>query len=162
MKIINLKEAKNDCGGKAYGLYRLIQADINVPEGFVIENSQSLSNENISELETKLKEFAKNDKLAVRSSASDEDGNIKSFAGIFETILNVENDINDVKEAIKKVNDSANTDKTKNYSNNKFKMNVVVQKMINPRISGICFTNAIDFLVKDVLCLNMFKESEKH
>ena len=145
MKIIKLKEAKNDCGGKAYGLYKLIQAGINVPEGFVIEDSQSLSNENISELENKLKEFAKNDKLAVRSSASDEDGNIKSFAGIFETVLNVKNYINDVTEAIKKVNDSANTDKTKNYSNNKFKMNVVVQKMINPRISGICFTNAIDF-----------------
>ena len=85
MKIIELKEAKNNCGGKAYGLYRLIQAGINVPEGFVIEDSQSLSNENISELENRLKELDKNDKLAVRSSASDEDGNIKSFAGIFET-----------------------------------------------------------------------------
>ena len=145
MKIIELKEAKNNCGGKAYGLYRLIQAGINVPEGFVIEDSQSLSNENISELENRLKELDKNDKLAVRSSASDEDGNIKSFAGIFETVLNVKNDINDVTKSIKKVNDSANTDKTKNYSNNNFQMNVVVQKMINPKISGICFTNVIDF-----------------
>ena len=144
MKIIELKEAKNTCGGKAYGLYKLIQAGINVPKGIAIKDSTSLSNENISELENKLKEFDKNDTLAIRSSASDEDGNIKSFAGIFETVLNVNNNIEDVIKSINKVNDSANTDKTKNYSNNNFKMNIVIQKMINPKISGICFTNVID------------------
>ena len=50
MKIIELKEAKNTCGGKAYGLYKLIQAGINVPKGIAIKDSTSLSNENISEL----------------------------------------------------------------------------------------------------------------
>ena len=145
MKIVELNKARNTCGGKAQGLYKLIQSNIKVPVGFVIEDSQSFSNEHIHELEMQLKKFNKNDKLAIRSSASEEDGVTRSFAGIFETELNVNNNIADVITAINKVNKSANSTKTKVYSGDKFKMNIIIQKMINPKISGICFTNAIDY-----------------
>ena len=74
MKIVELNKARNTCGGKAQGLYKLIQSNIKVPEGFVIEDSQSFSTEHIHELEMQLKKFNKNDKLAIRSSASEEDG----------------------------------------------------------------------------------------
>lgn len=145
MKIVELNKARNTCGGKAQGLYKLIQSNIKVPVGFVIEDSQSFSNEHIHELEMQLKKFNKNDKLAIRSSASEEDGVTRSLAGIFETELNVNNNIADVISAINKVNKSANSTKTKVYSGDKFKMNIIIQKMINPKISGICFTNAIDY-----------------
>lgn len=40
-----------------------------------------------------LSKFNKNTMFAIRSSASNEDGNVKSFAGMYESILNVQNNI---------------------------------------------------------------------
>lgn len=54
MKIVELNKARNICGGKAQGLYKLIQSNIKVPVGFVIEDSQSFSNEHIHDLEMQL------------------------------------------------------------------------------------------------------------
>lgn len=144
MEIINLDKIGSKGGGKAYGLCKLINAKIEVPIGFVVCDSLSFSDENIGDLNSKLKNFDKNLKFAVRSSASDEDGNFKSFAGIFETVLNVNNNIDDVVNAINKVNESANSFIAQNYSNNKVKMNIIIQQMINPKISGICFTSSVD------------------
>lgn len=40
MKILDLKNSNESCGGKAYGLAKLINCNINVPKGFVILESQ--------------------------------------------------------------------------------------------------------------------------
>ena len=84
-------------------------------------------------------------KYAVRSSAYLEDGNDDSFAGQFDTYLNVlPKDIN------KKVNKCFNSINNKNvldYLKNKkikvnnIKMDVIIQKMIDSDYSGVLFTS---------------------
>lgn len=101
-----------------------------------------------------LSSFSKEDKIAVRSSAMAEDGQQNSFAGIFESVLNVDNDIEKVIEAIKVVFASKNTDKTLSYSKDQnHSMNIIVQKMISPKIAGVGFTEAVDINGDNVILL---------
>lgn len=99
------------------------------------------------ENEDKLYSFIDNlggTKLAVRSSGSQEDSNNNSFAGIFDTYLNVEK--KNVMESIKKCWSSLYSSKSQNYfisgyNNNKtFSMGVIIQEMIEAQKSGVCFT----------------------
>lgn len=139
MNIVNLKDATSIFGGKASGLALLNKMDVPVPSGFVINDTLSISfTEN--EIET-LKQFLSRlnpeKRLAIRSSACAEDGSEKSFAGIFETKLNVENDIVSVMAAVREVNLSATTDVVKAYSNGQKQiMNIVIQEMVEPQLSG--------------------------
>ncbi len=154
MKITNLKNASAISGGKASGLGLLNKMGVPVPDGFVIDDTLSLEfdDENVLQLQRFLNQLNPNKKLAVRSSAKAEDGASKSFAGIFETELNVNNDINSVIEAIKKVNASATTDVVKAYANNEEQiMNIVIQEMVEPKISGVMFSEAIDINGDDVV-----------
>lgn len=154
MKITNLKNACAISGGKASGLSLLNKMDVPVPAGFVIDDTLNLkfTEENISLIQKSLSQLDSTKKLAVRSSARAEDGASKSFAGIFETELNVNNDISSVIEAIKEVNASATTDVVKAYSNNEEQiMNIVIQEMVDPQISGVMFSEAIDINGDDVV-----------
>lgn len=160
MNIINLKEATSISGGKASGLALLNKIGVPVPTGFVINDTLNLlyDDNEIKEIESYLSKLDPTKKLAIRSSACAEDGKEKSFAGIFETELNVSNNINSVLKAIKKVNLSATTDIVKAYSNNeKQVMNIVIQEMVEPAIAGVLFTDAIDINGDDVVlfeCVN--------
>ena len=87
-------------------------------------------------------------KVSVRSSAIQEDGKNKSFAGQFYTGLNVSKDKLVVE--IKKCYASLFEDNIINYINNKtdqLEMAVVVQKMINSNYSGVAFST--DFNVNN-------------
>lgn len=154
MKITNLKDASSVSGGKASGLALLNKMGVPVPAGFVIDDTLNLEfNEaNILEIQNFLSQLDSTKKLAVRSSARAEDGASKSFAGIFETELNVKNDINSVLDAIKKVNASATTDVVKAYANDEKQiMNIVIQEMVEPQIAGVMFSEAIDINGDDVV-----------
>lgn len=154
MKITNLKDASSVSGGKASGLALLNKMGVPVPAGFVIDDTLNLEfNEaNILEIQKFLSQLDSTKKLAVRSSARAEDGASKSFAGIFETELNVTNDMNSVLDAIKKVNASATTDVVKAYANDEEQiMNIVIQEMIEPQIAGVMFSEAIDINGDDVV-----------
>lgn len=154
MKITNLKDASSVSGGKASGLALLNKMGVPVPAGFVIDDTFNLEfNEaNILEIQKFLSQLDSTKKLAVRSSARAEDGASKSFAGIFETELNVKNDINSVLDAIKKVNASATTDVVKAYANDEEQiMNIVIQEMVEPQIAGVMFSEAIDINGDDVV-----------
>lgn len=154
MKITNLKNASAISGGKASGLALLNKMGVPVPAGFVIDDTLNLefNEENILQIKKFLRQLDSSKKLAVRSSARAEDGASKSFAGIFETELNVNNNINSVVEAIKKVNTSATTDVVKAYANNDEQiMNIVIQEMVEPQISGVMFSEAIDINGDDVV-----------
>ena len=154
MKITNLKDASSVSGGKASGLALLNKMGVPVPAGFVIDDTLNLEfNEaNILEIQNFLSQLDSTKKLAVRSSARAEDGASKSFAGIFETELNVKNDINSVLDAIKKVNASATTDVVKAYANDEEQiMNIVIQEMVEPQIAGVMFSEAIDINGDDVV-----------
>ena len=120
-------------GGKAYNLDILTKNGINVPEWVVVTSP----NDNFN--------TAENELYAVRSSAVGEDGSGNSFAGQMESFLYVKP--KDVKDRIKDVIDSANSERIRFYreqnglSNEDIKVGVIVQKMINSEVSGVAFSS---------------------
>lgn len=133
-------------GGKARNLLRLESLSMNVPPWLVIPSDvfASTSMEKIYELLKKHKLIKDNidSKFAVRSSAIDEDGDKASFAGQFETLLNI--DSQNLLIAVKQVKDSATSAQVKAYRKNKGLLEsqeiaVVIQHMVDPEISGVAF-----------------------
>lgn len=100
-----------------------------------------LKKELLKEIKTKLK---KNKLYAVRSSATKEDLDNYSFAGQYDTFLNVK--VDDIESNIIGCYKSLFGPVILNYLvNNKIsltdlKMSVVIQEMVNSDYSGICFT----------------------
>ncbi len=135
-------------GGKANGLHRLITMGFNVPPGFVLLNAQP------GQLPTDLAEHYAaigGGAVAVRSSALDEDGSDASFAGQYETVLNVQG-IDAVRAAISQCIASLTSQRASAYRGNNpgnnshldndssMRMCVVVQRMVNARAAGVLFT----------------------
>jgi len=94
-------------------------------------------------LESKIKEKFKNlnsDFVSVRSSALNEDGKDKAFAGQYDSYLNV--DDNNLLEKIKLCWISFYNSNVQEYYKNDdiFGMNVIVQSMINPDYAGVAFS----------------------
>lgn len=83
-------------------------------------------------------------KYAIRSSSYLEDGNIDSFAGQFDTYLNVSP--NNINKKVKQCFESINKNNVKDYLKKKkiksksFKMDVIIQEMVDSEYSGIIFT----------------------
>ncbi len=132
-------------GGKGANLGELLSIGLNVPEGFIL--TTEMYGKNLLDFEKEiLTQFdnLKTKLVAVRSSATAEDSPKDSFAGQFETYLNITRE--NLLETIKKCWDSVNSDRVSKYlenrviSKDKLKIAVIVQKMIQPEISGICFT----------------------
>jgi len=131
-------------GGKAANLAKLIQKNFLVPPGICISTK-------IKKLTPKLKtEILQkiNFPVAARSSATAEDSKLASFAGIFDTILNIENE-KKLWRAIEKIWKSPNSACAKIYQKEKkiakIEMAVILQKMIFPDFSGVIFTkNPVD------------------
>ena len=88
------------------------------------------------------------DVMAVRSSASCEDSPQASFAGMFRTVLCVR--IPEVVGAVATVLGSVFESRVADYcegqgiAQNQIRMAVIVQKMIDSRVSGVCFTRSQD------------------
>jgi pyruvate,water dikinase len=130
-------------GGKAKGLYSLIDLNYNVPPFIVIPWDQR---KEASSIISELIEggFLSVDKrYAVRSSANIEDGKDESFAGIFESILNAK--VEDLPDKIQSVLDTVNAERTNIYHNepegaSKIEMSVIVQEMIHADHSGVAFS----------------------
>jgi pyruvate,water dikinase len=85
--------------------------------------------------------------LAVRSSASAEDGRTLSFAGLFESFLNLQS-LEEVAEAVDKCRASLNGDAVKDYCGHNgvdhgtLTMDVIVQRMVQePELAGVAFTH---------------------
>jgi pyruvate,water dikinase len=87
----------------------------------------------------------KRSRLAVRSSAVSEDGRQDSFAGIFESLLNVENEPEAVISAVKKIWSSLFDERViyyiikKKLSDFQFAIGVIVQEMIFAERFGVAF-----------------------
>ena len=80
--------------------------------------------------------------FSVRSSANVEDGSEHSFAGQFETFLNVPEE--EVLNRIKDIVSSAQNESVKAYSGEgqkDIRMNIIVQDMVDSEISGVIFTS---------------------
>jgi phosphohistidine swiveling domain-containing protein len=126
-------------GGKAQGLNNLYRQRFRVPEFYVFPN-QSL--QNISEALTEWNAQInpnENTLWAVRSSANVEDGKEKSYAGLFSSVLNC--NLSELPQAFAEVAQSFEKIRNTNYHiENELNGNIILQKMINPAISGVGFS----------------------
>jgi pyruvate,water dikinase len=128
-------------GGKAYGLSRLVAMGLPVPPAFVLRNARP------GNLPEALDESYRNlgaPAVAVRSSALGEDGGAASFAGQYDTVLNVRG-VAQLREAIAHCVASVASERARSYQqeqmgNTAITMNVVVQAMVNARVAGVVFT----------------------
>jgi rifampicin phosphotransferase len=149
-------------GGKAEGLARLITMQLNVPPGFVILDAAPGVYPN--KLEQHYLALG-GGKVAVRSSAIGEDSSGASFAGQYETILDVEG-ITALQKAIDLCLASVQNERASAYRDQKtnlgtlFKesvpMAIVVQEMVDARCAGVLFTaepvsNRRDHIVIDAV-----------
>lgn len=164
------KAGRELMGGKAYALAALRKQDFNIPEWFVIsplaftetlkraglatlqpkEASKAIASLEIprevqSEIYKALEKLKLRDyKLAVRSSGVIEDGNESSFAGQFESHLNVPS--NHLLKYIKKVWESGFTTTILEYYKQRgidpllSPPAVLVQKMVKADQAGVLFT----------------------
>lgn len=138
-------------GGKGGMLARMFQDGYPVPEGFVILpqafEGEKLSDEAWNDIKDYLNEIRKKSEgslFAVRSSALSEDSAKASFAGEFETVLNVKTD-EEILEAIYAVYRSRVSERVKAYSSvqgidQSHQIAVVTQLMVPSEVSGVLFT----------------------
>ena len=139
-------------GGKGATLARLLQASFPVPEGFIILPAAFDGDDLHPDAWRQVKEQlaivgsigAGRASFAVRSSALAEDSAQASFAGEFESILDVQTDT-EIEEAIRTVRRSRHGMRVKIYSqaqgiHDSHEMAVVVQRMVPAHMSGVLFT----------------------
>ena len=125
-------------GAKIDNLIKLKENGFNVPAFTVVPYEDAVR----EDLEVALPSPA--GLYSVRSSANVEDGAEVSFAGQFQTFLNVPG--SEVKDRIREITNSLNGDNVKTYAENHginvsdIRMNVLVQEMIDSDISGVVFT----------------------
>lgn len=128
-------------GGKAEGLVRLLRYGLDVPPGFVVTAATP------GNLPIDLDEHYQRiggGKVAVRSSATGEDSGEASFAGQYQTVLNVEGTAA-LRAAIEDCLRSSSNARATAYREAKTRrsdteMNVVVQQMVDARVAGVLFT----------------------
>jgi pyruvate,water dikinase len=137
-------------GGKARNLAIMLQGGYPVPAGFIILPSGLDSAERIDLARAAIRrayhDLTEHERVqvAVRSSANVEDAANASYAGEFDSVLNVASEL-ELFEAIDKVRASASNDRVQAYQaaadiDNTIEMAVVVQQMIPADWSGILFT----------------------
>ena len=138
-------------GGKAQGLAEIARAGLIVPPAWVV-----LPGADDRQL-TKLTEALSArgiTRVAVRSSAADEDGARHSFAGIHETELGVA--LDRLREAIARVAESPRSERAASYRRQhglpaaSGRCAVVVQEMVDAEWSGVAFGKGGGVLVEAV------------
>ncbi len=132
--------AEGEGGGKAAGLRALQRAGLDVPEALVILDPARVADDDLASVPALIGPGP----WAVRSSASDEDGEGASFAGQFSTYLNIDTPAG-IEEAVRSCLRSAASDRVNLYrgavgEGPAAPMAVVVQRMVKPRYAGVVFT----------------------
>lgn len=147
-------------GGKAAHLGELAAMKLRVPPGFVVpaeagaefmegmESAAAILEKSVpASLAASLREMIREmglERVSVRSSATVEDSSSASFAGVFDSFMNVAP--SRIEGAVKKCWLSARStraaDYCKRYGLNPgaIRMAVIVQRFIIPSVSGVCFT----------------------
>jgi phosphoenolpyruvate synthase/pyruvate phosphate dikinase len=139
-------------GGKGSALARLTQAGYPVPDGFVILpdsfDDDDLKPQAWTAIQARLEQMRKVENgmaaFAVRSSALSEDSAVASFAGEFETVLDVHTN-EAIRAAIHTVRHSRHSERVQVYSeargiDSTHELAVVVQRLVRADISGVLFT----------------------
>jgi phosphoenolpyruvate synthase/pyruvate phosphate dikinase len=130
----------HDVGGKAASLGELLAAGVHVPDGVVLSaRAGALTPEQRSSLLQGIEDTLDAGPFAVRSSAIAEDGAERSFAGMFETVLDVS--AAHLPTAVERVLASAHADRISAYQREAaVGMAVIVQRMISPAAAGVALT----------------------
>ncbi|MGD9680719.1 MAG: PEP/pyruvate-binding domain-containing protein [Candidatus Obscuribacterales bacterium] len=149
--VVAIDKKRNDLGAKAANLAILEQNGFPVPAWFAIVPDSIIPENSTLELSTRdrwrLRRALRSlpaGRLAVRSSSREEDGASYSFAGQFETRLNVEP--GDLMQAARAVIASGSSGRAEAYrklnkidSAPKTPPAVIVQTMLEPRFAGVAF-----------------------
>jgi pyruvate,water dikinase len=136
-------------GGKGLSLGMMARAGLPVPPGFCIvsevhrrHGSHSIPTELRSAIEAAYERLGR-DLVAVRSSATAEDGEATSFAGQQETILGVQGETA-VIDAVQQCWSSLNSHRASAYRQKQgvgdMAMAVVVQQLVRAEVAGVMFT----------------------
>lgn len=129
-------------GSKADNLDLLSKAGFNVPKFFIVpaQNAKDLSsNETKAHLNAELENWMSENNVssvAVRSSSIQEDTKEQSFAGQFETVL----DVSSGEDFIKALKTVFTSRQSSAYSKKTGLVHAVVQAFIEPDISGVIFS----------------------
>ncbi|MHA2340823.1 MAG: PEP/pyruvate-binding domain-containing protein [Candidatus Hodarchaeales archaeon] len=138
-------------GGKGRVLAQLFQSGYPIPDGFIILPTAFRENnlrpevwQDVTDNLNRLSRKNKVNTFAVRSSALNEDSVDASFAGEFETVLNVRTK-DSIKKAIHTVHQSRLSKRVQAYSKakgveNDHQIAIVVQIFIESEISGVIFS----------------------
>ncbi|MGU3654614.1 PEP/pyruvate-binding domain-containing protein [Mycolicibacterium sp. A43C] len=127
-------------GGKAAGLAELRRIGLAVPVGFVL--ADAAQRDAIVDAVGRFTQMASAGAVpvAVRSSALGEDGIEQSFAGQYETVLNV-GSVDEFVAAVRRCTESVGTQRASAYSgHDEATMHLVVQQMVDARAAGVVFT----------------------
>nr|BFE57923.1 hypothetical protein GCM10020063_024490 [Dactylosporangium thailandense] len=131
MSIVALADAGPECGGKAHALGRLLRAGFPVPDGFVIVGPVDAG-----AIASRLGDRP----VAVRSSGLAEDSAGASFAGQYDTMLNVPRD--NVAAVVERC--AAGTERARDYGRHlgiaARPVPVLVQEMVDADTAGVLFT----------------------
>lgn len=160
-QICELGKATSEFGNKAWCFTKLKQLSIPYPPGIVLsadlinvfEKNTEERHLILESISNSVKEY---NKLAIRSSGLSEDGNKFSYAGIFDSVLGITNDLSQICDALLKVISSGRSEYIENYANPIEKniersMAVIIQKMILPAYSGVVFSHAYN-TNGDIIC----------
>ncbi|WP_420110297.1 PEP/pyruvate-binding domain-containing protein, partial [Mycolicibacter arupensis] len=131
-------------GGKALGLAELIRLGFSVPTGFVIAQVRGSTLPDAVVDRFARMQAAGACPVAVRSSATGEDGADQSFAGQYDTVLGVDT-AEDFAAAVHRCAASVGSDRATSYARQDgdagaITMHVVVQQMVDARAAGVVFT----------------------
>lgn len=133
-----------DLGNKAISQIKLARQGYRIPPSYFIDFSFfdyfQDSKEVIPELIDLVNSSELGQQLSIRSSSNVEDSVHSSFAGFFITSLQVPNNHTSVKDAIAECYHSFSHSRYKELSG--IKLGIIVQMMIEPKISGILFTDS--------------------
>jgi pyruvate,water dikinase len=151
----------SEIGGKARGLLFLEEKGFRTAAFYILEYSvlsDFLSGKTgmIDVLKAAVPEYSEeSDRLwAVRSSVDIEDGETRSFAGFFNTVVNVPT--KGLEQAVKQVLESySRVNETLEGKQNETKFGIVVQEMIRSEYSGVVFSHHPENIKDETIHINV-------
>ncbi|WP_227512147.1 PEP/pyruvate-binding domain-containing protein [Tritonibacter mobilis] len=131
-------------GNKALRLSHMAQAGFPVPNAVVLTDGfltryRAANARQRAHMASKIWQYIGPNPCAVRSSASNEDGAEQSFAGVFDSALDVKE--HNIAEAIETVLASFSSDRADSYQiASAGQANILVQEMVDASFAGVLFT----------------------